>query len=169
MCEMSNDVTVNQEQMSPAEEISKMLAEKGVRIQDLKEYQPIRDNFNSTSDIIRDLRKNYWKAIEIIKNQLWRKLVEEMGEDEAVRWVEQNVEEEWREKFGLTAKKYKVVEVSTTFKVVMPVEDDDYMWDNYVDLTYVEPDWDVDCVDDDLTAEEAERHNTINTVEDLDD
>ena len=164
MCE-ATERPVNPE----AEEISKLMDEKGVRIYDLKQYQEISERIRRLSDNLQALRTKYSRAIDVVKNTLWQKFIDEMGEEAAVDWAEEHIEEEWRDEFCIRRKRYQIVEVTATFKVVIPDDESDYMWDNYVDVDDLDLDWDSERIASDLTAHQAGRYETVNTVEDLEE
>lgn len=145
--------------ITPLEMVQKLMKELGVKVSDFPEYKGKVEAYSA-------LFNKYLALRRLAKDILWQKFLDEMGND-AYDWAEGNIPEEWREELEIHRKLYKVVRVSAEFTVVIPNDDEDYNWEDYVDRDNI--DFDYHEEDSDLTEDDVDKHyRPINEIEDLD-
>ena len=164
----------NETQMVALTQVAELLKANGLTFNDLPEVQNVTRELNIWKTRFTERDTQYRELLFRILPRFYKEMVEQTSEEEAFEWVENNIFkdlEKWRDLFtdtGICLKRYQIVEVTAKFKVVMPDEDSDYMWENYVDISDVEwEDSDCETVASDLSAKDTERYNTVNSVDGL--
>ena len=164
----------NEGQMEVLTQAVELLKAHGLTSRDLPEAQNMERELNIWRTRFTERDTQYRELLFRILPRFYKEMAEQTSEEEAFEWVENNIFkdlEKWRDLFadaGICLKRYQIVEVTAKFKVVMPDEDSDYMWNNYVDISDMEwEDCDCETIASDLSAKDTERYNTVNSVDGL--
>lgn len=137
---------------------------------DAERLSTVRKNFTEFSE-------RYSELLYKIIPKFYKNLVDNTSPDIAYDWVESNIFADfpnWREAFAsadIKRRRYKVVDVSLSLKVIMPDAEYEGDWDDYADVDSI--DWsmaDTNEVETGLTRSEAKQweNRSINSVDDVD-
>ena len=180
------------EQMTALTQISDILTSNGLTVKDLPEgaslaneaaqmaqYKELSETYHKRfNDKVEDHNELLYRILP----KFYQEMVDQTSEEEAYEWVEKNIlahytfdddRDKWTEKLadaGIKPKRFKIMEISMTFRVVMPDDAYDGDWDDFVDVEYL--DWgnaDYDVIEDNLSESDIDNgyYDLANSIVDL--
>lgn len=163
------------EQMTALTTIRSIMEQNGLSADDLPETQSLKTRLENLGNSYNEARDDKRDLLFKIVPAFYNEMVDNSSEDEAYEWVEENIfnrfGDKWRDLFadaGIKKKRFKIVEVEMKFSVVMPDDEYEGDWIDYVDTDYLDwSDADTYVEADDLSINEAEGYGTVNSVDDL--
>ena len=176
------------EQMTALTQISNILTANGLTVKDLPEGTSLnnemvryKEEYEKYQKLFYTKNSDFTELLYRILPKFYKEMADQTSEEEAYEWVEDNIlsrytgenYDKWLNFFedaDIRLKKYKVVEVSMSFKVVMPDEECEYDWGNYVDVSDLDfSDADTEVLDDKMSADEVEGRfrDLANCINDL--
>lgn len=160
--------TPNPKLLTPIEMVQKLMAELGVSITDLPDYQNVAKDRDYYNEQYEKKLTEYWRLVALVKDKFWQKFLDEMDASDAYDWLEENISPEWIDELDLHRKLYKVIKVTTDFTVVIPNDKEPYEWSDYVSADMSELDFDYKEEDSELTEDDVNHlYRPINEIDDL--
>ena len=161
---------LTENQKSWAQTISRLMKENKLELGDItgipNREAELQDELQREKNRRDAVRGSLCDLERIVREVIFPKFVDEMGEDEAYEWFEDKISSDWLTELDLIRPRYKVVSVCMEFKVVMPDDCDEGDWVDYAD-GYDWSDYAETSTDEgELTRDEVVyNHDTINDVD----
>ena len=176
------------EQMTALTQISDILTSNGLTVKDLPEGTSLNNEMVRYKEEYENYQKLFYakngdfnELLYRILPKFYKEMVDQTSEEEAYEWVKDYIlsrytgddYDKWFSCFedaDIRLKKYKVVEVSVNFKVIMPDEAYEGDWEDYVDAGNIDFGYaDYDVIDDDMSADEVDGRfsDLVNCIDDL--